>query len=114
MKKFSLVMPLITFIFVLSVLVVAIFQTKMPSQISLLDFPPIQQLHVNSEGKLNINLATANEFAQLTGIGPVLAERLVQYRIDHGSFSTTEEIMNVKGIGPEKYNAIKNQICVTS
>ena len=114
MKKFPFVMSLITFVFTLVILIIAITQIISPSQISLSEVSPTQQLHINREGKLNINLATANEFAQLSGIGPVLAERLIQYRAEHGSFTTTDEIINVNGIGHEKYNAIKNLICVES
>ena len=112
MKKFPLVMPLITFVFAVVVLLVSIFQIESPSQIPLLNSKAVQQLHINKEGKLNINLATASEFEQLSGIGPTLAERLILYRAEHGPFSATDEIMNVQGIGPEKYNAIKNHICV--
>lgn len=65
-----------------------------------------------SSDKLNINEATADELASLPGIGDVLAERIIEYRASNGAFSSTEEIMNVYGIGESKFDAIKDYITV--
>ena len=54
------------------------------------------------QGKININTASAERLAELPGIGPVLAGRIVQYRIDNGFFAAPEDIINVKGIGEKK------------
>lgn len=64
-------------------------------------------------GKLNINLATADELAEnLDGISTVLAQRIVEYRTENGDFNDIAEIMNVKGISEKKFDTIKNEICV--
>ncbi len=68
---------------------------------------------VDKNGKVNINKATAEELsANLNGIGPTLAQRIIDYREANGSFETTEEIKNVSGIGDKRYAEIKEQIAV--
>jgi competence protein ComEA len=66
----------------------------------------------NSFKIININLATQDEFEKLPGIGPALASRIVEYRNLNGFFSSIEDIKNVKGIGDEKFNDIKDMIKV--
>lgn len=60
--------------------------------------------------KLNINTATAAELETLPGIGPALAERIVDYRAAHGPFQMPEELMNVSGIGEKTYAGLAEQI----
>ena len=60
--------------------------------------------------KININTASVQELTQLEGIGEVLAERIIEYRNEHGGFRYTYELMDVKGVGEAKYNAIKDYI----
>jgi len=60
---------------------------------------------------VDINVATAQELTSLPGIGPVTAEKIVEYRAAK-AFSTIEEIQEVKGIGPAKFEAIKDRISV--
>ena len=61
---------------------------------------------------VNINTAAAEELAALDGIGETLAGRIVDYRKEHGSFSSPEEIMQVPGIGQKKYAQIAPHITV--
>ncbi|MEA2109612.1 MAG: helix-hairpin-helix domain-containing protein [Pseudomonadota bacterium] len=51
--------------------------------------------------KININTATAEQLAELKGIGPVYAKRIVEYRKANDPFKKPEDIMKVKGIGPK-------------
>ena len=62
--------------------------------------------------KININNASVDELLQLKFIGPEFAERIVQYRTEHGPFERAEDIMKVKGIGPKPWDANKDIITV--
>lgn len=60
---------------------------------------------------VNINTATVEELTALPGIGPVTAAKIVEYREAH-PFATVDEVLEVKGIGPAKFEAIKARITV--
>jgi len=64
------------------------------------------------DGLCNINTASKKELCQLDGIGETIAADIINYREVNGGFKTTEDIMNVPGIGMKKYEAIKNKITV--
>ena len=66
----------------------------------------------DKEGKININTATQTELETLTGIGPSTASKIIEYRKQNGEFKTIEDTKNVSGIGENKYESIKNNICV--
>ncbi|KTG17119.1 MULTISPECIES: helix-hairpin-helix domain-containing protein [unclassified Guyparkeria] len=63
-------------------------------------------------GMLNVNQASADELVSLNGIGPVYAERIVEYRAEHGSFESVQELTEIQGIGDKTVAAIKDQITV--
>lgn len=62
--------------------------------------------------KININTATVDELDALPGIGPALAQRIVDYRTQNGDFKTIEDIKKVRGIGDALFNQIKDLITV--
>ena len=62
--------------------------------------------------KVNINLANQEDLEGLPGIGELLATRIIEYRNENGKFKSIEDIKNVKGIGDNKYNDIKSNICI--
>jgi len=53
-----------------------------------------------SPQKINLNTASREALTALPGIGPALAGRIVEYRIQHGPFQNIEGLTQVKGIGP--------------
>ncbi|MEN6521312.1 MAG: helix-hairpin-helix domain-containing protein [Armatimonadota bacterium] len=61
----------------------------------------------SSLGLVNINTAGLGELDQLPGIGPVTAQKIIDYRNQIGRFSTIEQLENVKGIGPKKLEQIR-------
>jgi competence protein ComEA len=58
------------------------------------------------EGKLNINEATAAQWELLPGIGPAMAQKLLDYRKQH-KFGDLTHVMRIKGIGRKTYEKIK-------
>jgi competence protein ComEA len=64
--------------------------------------------------KLDLNRATEQDFEALPGIGPVLAERIVEYRQARGAFRDVEQLRLVKGIGKKKFDRIRLLVTVTS
>ena len=66
-----------------------------------------------SEGvHTNINTATSQELQTLRGIGPALAQRIIEYRQTSGGFSTVDDLTNVKGIGEKTLEKIRDSITV--
>lgn len=61
---------------------------------------------------VNINEASVEELDNLPGIGPTIAQRIVDYRTENGPFQTIEDIMNVSGVGPSTFENIKDLITV--
>lgn len=66
----------------------------------------------DNEDKISINTASIEELDTLKGIGPAIAQRIVEYRIENGGFRSTEELKNVKGIGDKIYEGIKDKIAL--
>jgi len=60
----------------------------------------------------NINTATQEMLEALPGIGQILSARIIERREDYGAFQTTEEIMEIWGIGIGTYNDIKDLITI--
>jgi competence protein ComEA len=65
-----------------------------------------------SDGRININTATVEELGTLPGIGPTIAQNIVNYRLENGPFQFIQDIQNVSGIGPATYDEIKDLIVV--
>lgn len=65
-----------------------------------------------SGGLININTASQAELETLPRIGPAIAQRIIEYRTANGPFSSIEQIMNVRGIGPATFAQIKDFITV--
>ena len=61
---------------------------------------------------VDVNTASLEELDTLHGIGPALAQRIIDYRTANGPFQTTAEIQDVRGIGAGIYAKIKDSITV--
>ena len=63
---------------------------------------PSQEAASVSSGLININTATAAQLDTLPGIGPVLAQRIIDYRQANGPFTSLSQLMLVEGIGEKR------------
>jgi comEA protein len=61
-------------------------------------------------GKINVNTATAQQFATLPGVGEKLATRIVDYRQKSGGFKSVQELMNVQGIGEKNFAKLQQYL----
>lgn len=59
---------------------------------------------------ISINTAGVGELDQLSGVGPAIAQRIIDYREKNGGFKSVEEIKLVSGIGDKMFEKIKNEI----
>lgn len=65
-----------------------------------------------SDGRIDLNTADKQALMTLPGIGESKADRILEYRQTHGRFGSTEEVMNVSGIGSGVYEKIREYIKV--
>ena len=66
----------------------------------------------DSGGIVNINTATSEDLQTLKGIGPKMADRIIEYRQNNGAFKTIEDIQNVRGIGAKTFEKLKSRLKV--
>ncbi|GMB00790.1 ComEA family DNA-binding protein [Pelosinus sp. IPA-1] len=67
---------------------------------------------VGGSNTVNINTAEKNELDALPGVGPALAERIIEYRQTNGSFKDIDELKKVPGIGSSKFEKMKEKISI--
>lgn len=65
-----------------------------------------------SPGLLNLNTATASDIEQLPGIGPVLAQKIVDWRTEHQRFASVDQLREVSGIGESKFAGLRTKVTV--
>ena len=64
--------------------------------------------------KIDLNTATLSQLDSLPGIGPVIAERILELREKSGPYKRIEDLMNIRGIGEKKFLKLKDLITVTT
>lgn len=74
--------------------------------------PPGSGDAATANGKINLNTATAQQLDGLPGVGPVLAEHILRFRDAHGSFRSVADLRQVDGIGPARYEQLKDLVTV--
>ena len=62
--------------------------------------------------KVNLNTASIEQLTTLPGVGPKLAARIVEYRQKSGTFRSTQELINVKGVGEKSFAKIEAWLTV--
>jgi competence protein ComEA len=61
---------------------------------------------------VHLNGASAEDLDALDGIGPALAQRIVDYRLAHGGFRSVDELDEVSGIGPARLEALRPRLAL--
>jgi competence protein ComEA len=61
-------------------------------------------------GKVNLNSATLTQLETLPGVGPVLAQHIVDYRTKHGGFRSVADLRQVDGVGDTRYAQLKDLV----
>jgi competence protein ComEA len=63
-------------------------------------------------GKVNLNTASVEQLQTLPGVGQKLAARIVEYRQKSGGFKSTQELVNVRGLGEKNFQKIQGYLSV--
>src|SRR4051794_10634870 len=63
-------------------------------------------------GPVNLNSATAEQLDTLDGVGPATAQKILEFRQQHGGFSSIDDLSQIPGIGPKKLEALRTQVTV--
>ncbi len=74
--------------------------------------PSIRRVAPPDGSRININTATFQELQTVRGIGPTMAQRIIEYRQTAGRFATVDDLTNIKGIGPKTLEKIRDSITV--
>jgi competence protein ComEA len=59
---------------------------------------------------ISLGDATAEQLDTLDGVGPATAEKIIQWRTEHGGFTSVDDLGEVPGIGPKKLEALRSQV----
>ncbi|MEU6663743.1 ComEA family DNA-binding protein [Streptomyces sp. NPDC046821] len=61
-------------------------------------------------GPIGLNTATVDQLDTLPGVGPVLAQHIIDYRTEHGGFRSVDELREVNGIGDRRFSDLQNLV----
>jgi len=63
-------------------------------------------------GPIDLNTATVTQLEDLPGVGPVLAQRIIEWRTEHRRFTSVDELQEISGVGEKKFESLKPHVRV--
>ncbi len=75
--------------------------------------PKLSGTQTKTDGRLDLNRATADDLQRLPGVGPTLAGQIVRTRERQGRFQAAEDLLTVPGMGPRKLAGIRDLVTIT-
>ena len=61
-------------------------------------------------GPISLNTATADQLDELEGVGPATAQKILDWRREHGGFKSVDDLQRISGIGPKRFEALKDNV----
>jgi competence protein ComEA len=61
-------------------------------------------------GPVSLNTATLEQLDELEGVGPATARKILDWRTQHGGFSSVEDLKQISGIGPKRFETLKEKV----
>jgi len=59
---------------------------------------------------VSLNTATAEQLDQLDGVGPATAQKILEWRREHGGFSSVDQLKQISGIGPKRFETLRDSV----
>ena len=59
---------------------------------------------------ISLNTATVEQLDQLEGIGPTTAQKILDWRKEHGGFRSVDDLKQISGIGPKRFESLKDKV----
>jgi competence protein ComEA len=59
---------------------------------------------------ISLNTATADQLDELEGIGPTTAQKILDWRKEHGGFRSVDDLQQISGIGPKRFESLKQKV----
>ena len=64
----------------------------------------------SSAGPVSLNTATLAQLDELEGVGPVTAQKILDWRKQHGGFRSIDDLKQISGIGPKRFDSLKDKV----
>jgi competence protein ComEA len=85
-------------------------EIRVPAKVTPVPASAASAPETASPSKINLNTATLDQLDSLPGIGPSLAQRIIEYRTNSGPFQSVDDLLKIKGIGQSLVDKIRELV----